>query len=149
MRMSSRLRWLGSPLRACSAKVTRARDCSERGRRAGSAWLTWVSQRRRAGAGSHRAIQWRVRCSQVRWRLRGTGCSPRWPIRYGDGGGRARYGGYVTLRRGVVQSCTYSAECAGCPSASAGGGGVSFTPCATSLRGGLLLAGPATALAEN
>ena len=94
MRMSSRLRRLGgrSP-RACNAEVTLARDCSVRGRRGGSAWLTWASQRRRAGAGSHRAIQRRVCCSQVFRRLRGTGCNLRRPIRYGDGGGRARYGG--------------------------------------------------------
>ena len=103
----------GSPVRACSAQVTLARDCSERGRRGGgggSAWLTWVSHRRRAGAGSHRAIQRCICCSQVRWRLRGTGCSLQRPIRNGDGCGRARYGGYVTLHRGMVQSCTHSAE---------------------------------------
>ena len=65
-----------------------------RGRRRGSAWLTWVSQRRRAGAGSHRAIQRRVCCSQVLGLLRGTRYRPQRPIRYGDGSGRARYGGY-------------------------------------------------------
>ena len=109
MRMSSRQWWLGgSPPRACGSQVTLARACSERGRWAGSAWLTWMSQRRRAGAGSHRAIQRRICCSQVRWRLRGTGCSPRRPIRNGDDGGRARYGGYVALRRGMVHSCTHS-----------------------------------------
>ena len=87
MRMSPRLRRLGgSTSRACSTQGTLARDCSVRGRRGRSAWLTWVSQRRRAGAGSHRAIQRRVCCSQVLRRVRGTGCSPQWPIRYGDGG---------------------------------------------------------------
>ena len=87
----------------------------------GSAWLTWVSQRRRVGAGSHCALQRRVCCSQVRRRLRGTGCCPRRPIRCGDGGGRARYGGYAMLRSGMVQSCTHSAERAGRRCARPGG----------------------------
>ena len=114
MRMSSRLRRLGGCTpRACSAQATLARDCSVRGRRGGSAWLTWASQRHRAGAGSHRAIQRRVCCCEVCKRLRGTGYNPRRPIRYGDGGGRARYGRYTILRRGMVQSCTDSAERAG------------------------------------
>ena len=124
MRMSSRLRRMGgSTPRACSAQVTLVRDCSLRGRRGGNAWLTWVSQRRRAGAGSLRAIQRRVCYSELCKRLRGTGCCPRRPIRYGDGGGRAQYGGYVMLRRGMVQSCTHSVECAGRRCARPGGGG--------------------------
>ena len=59
MRMSSRLRRLvGRSPRACSAQAMLARDCSVRGRRGGGggAWLTWASQRRRAGAGLHCAI---------------------------------------------------------------------------------------------
>ena len=57
MRMCSRQRWLGgSPPRECSAQVTLPRACWGRARWAGSAWLTWVSHRRRAGAGLHRAI---------------------------------------------------------------------------------------------
>ena len=35
-------------------------------------------------------------------RLRETGCGPRRPIRYADGGGRARYRGYATLRRVIL-----------------------------------------------
>ena len=103
MRMSSRLRRRGDcPSRACSAQATLARDLSVRGRWGGSARLTWASQRRRAGAGSLRAIQRRVRCSQVlRW-LRETGCGPRRPIQYGGGGERARYGGYATRRRVIL-----------------------------------------------
>ena len=92
----------------------------------GSAWLTWVSQRRRAAAGSHRAIQRRVCCSRVLRRLRETGYSPRRPIQYEDGGGRARYGGYAILRCGMAQSCTYSADRRSVPGVAVpywGGGG--------------------------
>ena len=67
MRMSFRLRWLrSSSLKTCSVQAMLATDRSVRGRRAGSAWLTWLSQRRRAGAGSHRVIQRCVYCCHAR-----------------------------------------------------------------------------------
>ena len=73
--------------------------------------LTWESPRRRAGAGSLCAAQRRVRCSQVRRWLREMVCGPRRPIRYGDGGGRARCGGYAMLRRGIViAGCAVQSE---------------------------------------
>ena len=104
MRMSSRRRRRGAgPSRAWRAQATAARVPSERWRRGGSARLTWASQRRRAGAGSPRATQWRICCSQASRRLRESGCIPRRPIRYGDGGGRARYGGCGTLRRVILR----------------------------------------------
>ena len=74
MRMSFRQSWLwSSPPRTCSVQTTSARDRSVRGRRAGSAPPTWPSQRWRAGAGSHYAIQQRFCCLHARTRLRGTG----------------------------------------------------------------------------
>ena len=59
MRMSSRLRRLGGcSSRVCCAQATFSRELSvrRRPRGGGSAWLTWASQRWRAGAGSLRAI---------------------------------------------------------------------------------------------
>ena len=87
-----------------------------RARWGGSARLTWASQRWRAGSGSLCAIQ-RLR------RLRETGCGPRRPIRYGDGGGRARYEGYATWRRVIALSCTQCAEREGVAVPTGGGGG--------------------------
>ena len=57
---------------------------------------------RMAGAGSLRATRRRICCSRVSRRPRKSGCSPRLPTRYGDGGGSAWYGGYAMVRRGIV-----------------------------------------------
>ena len=124
MRMSSRPRRRGNgPLRAWSAQATPARDLSVRGRWGGSARLTWVSRGQRAGAGSPRAIQRRFLCSQVRKRLRETGCGPRRPIRYGDGGGRVRYGGYAMLRRVILLAVFAMRSERAMPYPPVGGGG--------------------------
>ena len=77
----------------------------------GSAQLTWARHKSRAGAGSLRATQRRVCCSQVRRRLRETGCGPRRPIRYGDSGGTALYRGYAMPRRGILLAvCAVQSE---------------------------------------
>ena len=132
----------------------------------GSAWLTWPSHRRRAGAELLRAIQRRVRCSQVFKQLRETGCSLRRPIRYGGGGGRARYGGYATWCRGIVLSCTHCAEREGVAGPTGRGWGcragmtgstTEVAPCPNISPGWACpwareerrWAGPATALAKN
>ena len=64
---------------------------------AGGEGAARVSPRQASGGepvpGSPRATQLRICCFQARKRPQETGCIPCWPIRYGNGGGRAWYGG--------------------------------------------------------
>ena len=76
-----------------------------------------------AGARSLRATHQRICCSQISRRPRESGCSPRLPTRYGDGGGSTWYGGYAMVPRGILLglSAEQSKRAGAAP---LGGGGV-------------------------
>ena len=127
MTMYSRLWRLGAALRERLAHKRHSQRTSlcTGGGGGGGGCVGWHGRARGGGLapGPHRAVQRRVCCSQVFRRLRDTGCSQGRPLWYGDGSGRARYGGYATLRRGTAQSCSHYAERDGVAVPHRGGGG--------------------------
>ena len=100
-----------------------------------------------AGAGSPRATQRRICCAQASRRPRESGYIPRRPMRYRDGGGRARYPGYAKVRRVILHVyCAVQSTRADAAPLGGGGGGGTVQPrpdprlrsrlARTSLRGG-------------